>query len=75
MPVLFINARDIMELRQVSDKTAYKMLNEVIDYFGLPKEREISLKAYCERYNLREEQVSRQVEANRSPHKKSTQSL
>ena len=71
MDVLFINATDIAALEQVSYKTAYKRIQQVCTRLKIPKTRDISLRAYCECYYLREEQVSRKVVALRAQLKNS----
>jgi hypothetical protein len=63
MTSLFLSAREIMEHRNVSYKTACKIFKSIVVKFKLPKERELSVKSYCEHYNLREEQVYRELEA------------
>ena len=56
---VFITASDIMILKEVSYKTACKILNKIIKKYDLPKERDISLKSFCDHYHTHEEQMIR----------------
>jgi hypothetical protein len=66
MTSLFISASDIVALRGVGIKTAYIIFNRIVKRFNLPKERELSVKSYCEYYNLNEDRVYRELEGIRA---------
>lgn len=73
MTSVFISASEIKEHRSVSYKTAYKIFNRIVKRFNIPKERELSVKCYCEYYNLNEERVYKYLEVIRA-NKKSAKS-
>lgn len=58
MDRLFITVNDIVALKGVCYKTACKIFNRIIKKYDLPKEREISMKAFCEYYNVHEDKVN-----------------
>jgi hypothetical protein len=57
MERIFITASNIKTLKRVSYKTACKIFNNILKKYDLPKERELSMKSFCEYYNVREEKV------------------
>lgn len=66
MDSLFLTVNDIATLKGVCYKTACKIFNSIIKKYDLPKEREVSIEAFCEYYKVSEEKVIAILEKKRA---------
>jgi len=58
MDRLFITVNDIVTLKGVCYKTACRIFNSILKKYDLPKERELSMKSFCDYYRVSEEKVN-----------------
>ncbi|WP_372757287.1 hypothetical protein [Mariniflexile sp.] len=55
--LLYLYREHIERLNAVSDKVALKIMKDIREEFNLPHTRYISVKAYCDYFNLDREDV------------------
>lgn len=72
MDSLFLTVNDIATLKGVCYKTACKIFNRILKKYDLPKEREVSMQAFCEYYRVSEDKVNALLDKKKekNPHTK-----